>query len=85
MVHLSLRRIDQVQAGMLSATVRSLSIGSMECYAAVDGAEETQDFQQLLAGEEGRVIAEPIGRVRETMIFRLRQRGSVQQATPRRR
>ena len=54
--------------------MRSLSNGGMECYAAGDGAEETQDFQQLLARDEGRVIAEPIGRVRETMIVRLRQR-----------
>lgn len=72
--HRTTLRIDQVPAGMLAATVRNLTGGGMECYAAVDGAEETQAFQQRLIREQGHVIAEPVGRIRETTILRLRQK-----------
>jgi hypothetical protein len=54
--------------------VKSLTSRGIECFAAVDGGEETRDFQQRLAWEQGRVIAEPVGRVRETTILRLRQK-----------
>ena len=71
--HRTTLRIDRVPAGMLAATVTNLAGGGMECFAAVDGVTEMQRFQQRLIGEHGQLVAEPIGRVRETTIFRLRQ------------
>ncbi len=72
--HRTTLRIDQLPAGALAETVRNLAGGGMECYAAVDGAAESQDFEQRLSREQGHVIAEPVGRVRETTILRLRQK-----------
>ncbi|MEI6669646.1 MAG: hypothetical protein WCP29_15970 [Acidobacteriota bacterium] len=71
--HRTTLRLDQVPPRALAPTVRRLAGEGIECYAVVDGAEEAEQFrQQLLADPD--VVADPVGRVREAAILRLREK-----------
>ena len=55
----------------LGATVRALAGRGIACFAAIDGEEEQRVFQQRFAGEFANVSVDPVGRVRDTVFYRL--------------
>jgi hypothetical protein len=72
--HRTTLRSDLIPAGSLAATVNEISRRGIGCFAAVDGAAEDRDLRRHFGRELDRIVSEPIARVRNVMIYRLRPR-----------
>ena len=64
-------RWDRMPPGSLAPTVTAGARRGIACYAALDGDDEARSFQRHFADELEGVVSEPVGRIRNTTVFRL--------------
>ena len=73
--HRTTLRFVMLPQDALAATVRAFARRGIACFAAIDGEEEQREFQQRFAREFAIVSVDPVGRVRDAIIYRLQMKG----------